>query len=69
MSTHTESTSLLAAQDGEANTPASSKRERLKKIVVSGVGFFSDAYDLFVINIVMIILAQVCRAHLVHVLR
>lgn len=34
-----------------------SRLERIKKVVVSGVGFLSDAYDLFIINIVMVILS------------
>jgi hypothetical protein len=34
------------------------QRKHIKKIVVSGVGFFSDAYDLFIINIVLVILAR-----------
>jgi len=34
------------------------RNRNIKKIVVSGVGFFSDAYDLFIINIVMLILAR-----------
>jgi PHS family inorganic phosphate transporter-like MFS transporter len=33
-------------------------RARIQKIVVSGVGFFSDAYDLFIINIVMLIMSK-----------
>lgn len=30
-----------------------------KNEIISGVGFFSDAYDLFIINIVLLILDKV----------
>jgi hypothetical protein len=62
-SASTERSALLATAEvphDEKVPPATQKREKLKKIVISGVGFFSDAYDLFIINIVMIILSQVC---------
>jgi hypothetical protein len=35
----------------------SATRSKLFKIAVSGVGFLSDAYDLFIINIAMVILS------------
>jgi len=38
---------------------SSPKHSNLKKVLISGVGFFSDAYDLFIINIVMLILFDI----------
>jgi hypothetical protein len=37
---------------------APNSEQDFKKIFVSGVGFFSDAYDLFIINVVMLILSR-----------
>jgi len=30
--------------------------DSIKHVVIAGIGFFSDAYDLFIINIVMTII-------------
>jgi hypothetical protein len=46
---------------GGGSRPASSRlgRSELLNIVVSGAGFLSDAYDLFIINIVLLIIRNV----------
>ena len=36
------------------NLEITGKNRNMKKIIVSGVGFFSDAYDLFIISILTI---------------
>lgn len=50
----------LHMADNLIDTPESKSQKfnTFKRIAVSGVGFFSDAYDLFIINIVLVILAK-----------
>jgi PHS family inorganic phosphate transporter-like MFS transporter len=47
---------MISAQRIESSEERVTFRKTLARIILSGVGFFSDSYDLFVINIVLIIL-------------
>lgn len=47
-----------SASTSVLHTSIYNRLKQLKTIAVAGVGFFADAYDLFVINVVMIILGK-----------
>jgi hypothetical protein len=51
-----EFTSARLANDETTWNSALRHVSQLKHVVISGIGFFSDAYDLFIINIVLAIL-------------
>jgi MFS family permease len=51
-----EFSSARLANDETTWNSALRHASQLKHVVISGIGFFSDAYDLFIINIVLAIL-------------